>query len=90
MVGMHVVKKIEQIGTADGKPGQPVKIVDCGEPSEIKDEAVVEKEKGSELIKVIIGSTKARNKVFFLMPLHGSLTFFREKEKVEQDFIFRI
>lgn len=45
VVGMHVVKKIEQIGTADGKPGHPVKIVDCGEPSEIKDEAVVEKEK---------------------------------------------
>lgn len=60
MVGMHVVKKIEQIGTADGKPGHPVKIVDCGEPSEIKDEAVVEKEKGSELIKVIIAKQEIR------------------------------
>ncbi|KAL4038622.1 hypothetical protein IC575_002244 [Cucumis melo] len=45
VMGMDVVKEIEQIGTADGKPGQPVKIVNCGEPSEIKDEAVVKKEK---------------------------------------------
>ncbi|XP_038898026.1 peptidyl-prolyl cis-trans isomerase CYP63 isoform X2 [Benincasa hispida] len=45
VMGMDVLKKIEQIGTADGKPGQPVKIVDCGEPSDIKDEAVVKKEK---------------------------------------------
>ncbi|KGN44769.1 peptidyl-prolyl cis-trans isomerase CYP63 isoform X2 [Cucumis sativus] len=45
VMGMDVVKKIEQIGTADGKPGEPVKIVNCGEPSEIKDEAVVKKEK---------------------------------------------
>ncbi|XP_023548559.1 peptidyl-prolyl cis-trans isomerase CYP63-like [Cucurbita pepo subsp. pepo] len=45
VMGMDVVKKIEQIGTADGKPRQPVKIVDCGEPSEIKEPAVVRKEK---------------------------------------------
>lgn len=50
MKGMDVVKKIEQVGTADGKPGQPVKIVDCGEPSENKGQAVVRKEKGSELM----------------------------------------
>ena len=50
VVGMDVVKKIEQIGTGDGKPGQPVKIVDCGEPAEIKGQAVARKEKGSELM----------------------------------------
>ncbi|XP_021635364.1 peptidyl-prolyl cis-trans isomerase CYP63 isoform X2 [Hevea brasiliensis] len=34
--GMDVVKKIEQVGTGDGKPIHPVKIVDCGETSENK------------------------------------------------------
>ncbi|KAI4341754.1 hypothetical protein MLD38_026439 [Melastoma candidum] len=32
--GMDIVKKMEQAGTADGKPLQPVKIVECGEVSE--------------------------------------------------------
>ncbi|XP_073054261.1 uncharacterized protein [Primulina eburnea] len=31
--GMEIVKKVEQIGTADGKPSGFVKIVDCGETS---------------------------------------------------------
>lgn len=49
--GMEVVKKIEQVGSADGKPLQPVKIVDCGETSErrIEDAAVVEKSKSATL-----------------------------------------
>ncbi|KAL2554425.1 peptidyl-prolyl cis-trans isomerase CYP63-like [Forsythia ovata] len=34
--GMDVVKKIEQVGTADGKPSGLVKIVDCGEMFESK------------------------------------------------------
>ncbi|CAI9768741.1 unnamed protein product [Fraxinus pennsylvanica] len=34
--GMDVVKKIEQVGTADGKPSGLVKIVDCGETPESK------------------------------------------------------
>ncbi|KAF8006430.1 hypothetical protein BT93_K0661 [Corymbia citriodora subsp. variegata] len=49
--GMEVVKKIEQLGSADGKPLQPVKIVDCGETSErrIQDAAVEEKSKSVTL-----------------------------------------
>ncbi|KAH9729630.1 peptidyl-prolyl cis-trans isomerase CYP63 [Citrus sinensis] len=34
--GLNIVKKIEQVGTGDGKPAQPVKIIDCGEFSESK------------------------------------------------------
>lgn len=34
--GLDIVKKIEQVGTGDGKPAQPVKIIDCGEFSESK------------------------------------------------------
>ncbi|XP_030451482.2 peptidyl-prolyl cis-trans isomerase CYP63 isoform X1 [Syzygium oleosum] len=49
--GMEVVKKLEQVGSADGKPLQPVKIVDCGETSErrIQDAAVEEKSKSATL-----------------------------------------
>ncbi|OAY61617.1 peptidyl-prolyl cis-trans isomerase CYP63 isoform X1 [Manihot esculenta] len=39
--GMDVVKKIEQVGTGDGKPIHPVKIVDCGETSENKIQGAV-------------------------------------------------
>ncbi|KAJ0110393.1 hypothetical protein Patl1_03283 [Pistacia atlantica] len=34
--GLDIVKKIEQVGTADGKTAQRVKIIDCGEFSESK------------------------------------------------------
>ncbi|XP_022884897.1 peptidyl-prolyl cis-trans isomerase CYP63-like isoform X2 [Olea europaea var. sylvestris] len=34
--GMDIVKKFEQVGTADGKPSGLVKIVDCGETPESK------------------------------------------------------
>ncbi|XP_044486706.1 peptidyl-prolyl cis-trans isomerase CYP63 [Mangifera indica] len=34
--GLDIVKKIEQLGTADGKPARLVKIIDCGEFSESK------------------------------------------------------
>ena len=44
---MDLVKKIEQVGTADGKPVQPVKIIDCGETSEKKIQQTAVKEKGS-------------------------------------------
>lgn len=45
---MNVVGRIEQVGSADGKPSGPVKIVDCGEISARKINNAVEKEKGSE------------------------------------------
>jgi peptidyl-prolyl isomerase G (cyclophilin G) len=38
---------MEQLGTADGKPTQPIKIVDCGEVSKAKTQHTVEKEKGT-------------------------------------------
>lgn len=44
--GLDILKKIEQVGTSDGKPTQPVKIIDCGEVSETKIQHTVEKEKG--------------------------------------------
>ncbi|KAL5792850.1 hypothetical protein ACOSP7_001444 [Xanthoceras sorbifolium] len=34
--GLDIVKKMEQVGTMDGKPARPVKVVDCGEVSESK------------------------------------------------------
>lgn len=45
--GMDIVKKIEQVGTADGKPAQLVKIVNCGETSSKSDNAV-DAEKGKK------------------------------------------
>lgn len=44
--GMETVKKIEQLGTSDGKPSGLVKIADCGEVSEDKKNNAVETEKG--------------------------------------------
>ncbi|GMI69342.1 hypothetical protein HRI_000603500 [Hibiscus trionum] len=44
--GMYVLKKIEQVGTGDGKPAQPVKISDSGEYSESKLQDAVGKAKG--------------------------------------------
>ncbi|KAJ8749446.1 hypothetical protein K2173_025641 [Erythroxylum novogranatense] len=46
--GMDVVKKIEQVGSGDGKPVQPVKIVDCGETSESKIQNPVGSDKGKK------------------------------------------
>ncbi|XP_004493727.1 peptidyl-prolyl cis-trans isomerase CYP63 [Cicer arietinum] len=44
--GLEILKKMEQLGTSDGKPAQPIKIVDCGEISKAKSQHTVEKEKG--------------------------------------------
>ncbi|KAF7818368.1 peptidyl-prolyl cis-trans isomerase CYP63 isoform X1 [Senna tora] len=46
--GLDLLKKIEQVGTPDGKPVRPVKIIDCGETSEAKTQATIEKEKGKK------------------------------------------
>lgn len=43
--GLDVLKKIEEVGTSDGKPIRPVRILDCGEISDVKNQDVV-KEKG--------------------------------------------
>ncbi|CAB4321938.1 unnamed protein product [Prunus armeniaca] len=43
--GMDVVEKVERMGSADGKPFQTVKIVDCGEVSESKVHGATEKER---------------------------------------------
>lgn len=50
MKGMDVVEKIERVGSADGKPFQTVKIVDCGEVSESKVHGATEKERGNVCI----------------------------------------
>lgn len=44
--GMEVVKKMEQLGTSEGRPTKQVKIVDCGEVSSGKKETAVRPEKG--------------------------------------------
>nr|XP_043636734.1 peptidyl-prolyl cis-trans isomerase CYP18-4 isoform X4 [Erigeron canadensis] len=44
--GMETIKKIEQLGTSDGKPDGLVKIVDCGEVSEDKKDSALKSEKG--------------------------------------------
>lgn len=44
---MDILKKIEPVGTSDGKPTQPVKIIDCGEVSETKIQHTADKEKGT-------------------------------------------
>uniref|UniRef100_A0A5B6ZYP0 peptidylprolyl isomerase n=1 Tax=Davidia involucrata TaxID=16924 RepID=A0A5B6ZYP0_DAVIN len=46
--GMDIVRKIEQVGTSDGKPSGLVKIVDCGEASENKVHDAVKAEKGKK------------------------------------------
>ncbi|GFP97988.1 peptidyl-prolyl cis-trans isomerase cyp63 [Phtheirospermum japonicum] len=49
--GMDIVKKMEQLGTADGKPAGLVKIVDCGEMSKTNVEAEKEKKKKPAPVK---------------------------------------
>ncbi|XP_010527617.1 PREDICTED: peptidyl-prolyl cis-trans isomerase CYP63 isoform X3 [Tarenaya hassleriana] len=44
--GMEVVKKMELVGTSDGKPSRPAKIIDCGEVSVGKAQDIAGKEKG--------------------------------------------
>lgn len=44
-----MIDKIELVGTADGKPSQIVKIIDCGDYSASKIHDSVEKEKGNEM-----------------------------------------
>ncbi|ESQ43731.1 hypothetical protein EUTSA_v10006033mg [Eutrema salsugineum] len=44
--GMEFIKKIELVGTSDGKPTTHVKIIDCGEMSQIKSQDAAEKERG--------------------------------------------
>ncbi|KAL0866767.1 hypothetical protein Bca101_045885 [Brassica carinata] len=44
--GMEVVKKMELVGTSDGKPTSNVKIIDCGEMSQLKAQDAAEKDKG--------------------------------------------
>ncbi|MED6106778.1 hypothetical protein PIB30_007808 [Stylosanthes scabra] len=46
--GMDILKKIELVGSSDGKPVQPVKIIDCGEVSETEIQHAIEKEKGKK------------------------------------------
>ncbi|XP_020882109.1 peptidyl-prolyl cis-trans isomerase CYP63 isoform X2 [Arabidopsis lyrata subsp. lyrata] len=44
--GMAVIKNMELVGTSDGKPTSPVKIIDCGETSQIRSHDAAEREKG--------------------------------------------
>ncbi|KAG6703500.1 hypothetical protein I3842_07G088300 [Carya illinoinensis] len=55
--GIELVKKIEQLGTAAGKPARPVKIVDCGKTSERKIQDAVGKEKGKKKKSVKVPSS---------------------------------
>lgn len=44
--GMDIIRKVEQVGTTDGKPSGIVKIVDCGETSDSKVRDAVGAQKG--------------------------------------------
>ncbi|KAF5454965.1 hypothetical protein F2P56_024590 [Juglans regia] len=55
--GVEIVKKIELLGTAAGKPARPVKIVDCGKTSERKIQDAVGKEKGKKKKSVKVPSS---------------------------------
>lgn len=44
--GMDILKKMEQVGSADGKPSELVKIVDCGETSDSKTNGKTGDDKG--------------------------------------------
>ncbi|CAG7905107.1 unnamed protein product [Brassica rapa] len=60
--GMEVVKKMELVGTSDGKPTSNVKIIDCGEVSQLKGEDAAEKDKGRKLKKSSKDSREKRTK----------------------------
>lgn len=45
--GMEVVWKIEQLGTADGRPSGSVRISNCGETSDSKTSEMLGSEKGN-------------------------------------------
>lgn len=47
--GMEVVKKMELVGTSDGKPTSNVKIIDCGEMSQLKAQDAAEKDRGTKV-----------------------------------------
>ncbi|CAH8310235.1 unnamed protein product [Eruca vesicaria subsp. sativa] len=59
--GMEVVKKMELVGTTDGKPTSNVKIIDCGEMSQLKAQDAAEKDKG-KLKKSSKGRKDSREK----------------------------
>lgn len=65
--GLDILKKIEQVGTADGKPAQLVKIIDSGESfeSEIQDG----KEKGNSTW--IVGSNYIISSFCILISQYG-------------------
>lgn len=44
---MDIIRKVEQVGSTDGKPSGFVKIVDCGETSDSKVRDVVGAQKGN-------------------------------------------
>ncbi|KAL8170294.1 hypothetical protein V2J09_022098 [Rumex salicifolius] len=48
VTGMDVLKKIEQVGTGNGQPTEPVKIVDCGEVSDTKSQSEIKLKKGDK------------------------------------------
>lgn len=51
MNGMDIVKKMEQLGTADGRTSGLVKIVDCGEVLNGKMQSSIVAEKGIALVR---------------------------------------
>lgn len=80
--GIEVLKKIELVGTGDGKPAQPVKISECGETSESKIQDALGKEKGTVdavLSTAIVISGFVANFSFYFF--HYGFSF-REREEI--------
>lgn len=93
--GMEVIRKVEQVGTADGKRSGVVKIIDCGETSQSKIRDVVGTEKGNtEIWRQMILSMAAltiNTQLCFRFYCSESFLSFstRKKEKISQTCIFR-
>ncbi|KAH9610409.1 hypothetical protein KSS87_010275 [Heliosperma pusillum] len=60
--GMDIVKKMEHVGTSDGRPLKQVKIVDCGEITAAKVEAAVLPGKGKFICSISSGKLKKPKK----------------------------
>lgn len=91
--GLDLLKKIEQLATAGGKPAGPVKIVDCGKTSESNTQDAVGREKGNARVVMVwlqgfcdsLSTYQTAYWAFILYVLLYDIIFsFREKEKISE------
>ena len=91
--GMEVIRRVERVGTADGKPSGVVKIVDSGETSQSSTHDAFGTQTGNskiwrQIILVIVCFTTLHSLSCYCSDcLLSSLT--RKKEKISQTCISR-